>query len=103
MSENEMRLFRDLQQRVYRLVEFVDEGYHKSYEGAIDVTLCFPSIYTRDEEPDCRITLHSYLLIAGRHMDFYSQSFGGALRQLEKWVKEKEERYGIETRKRRDV
>lgn len=95
---DEFTRFYKLRERLFALIRKVDEGYHKSYEGALDVTLSFPSIYESDDihaPPDkVTIELHCYLLCNGRHETFSGYSFGECLYEFERWISQRERMYG---------
>lgn len=87
--------FFELRGRLFDLIRKVDDGYHKSYEGALDVMLSFPNIYESDGNPErewlCWIELGCYLLIEdGRHKKFHGETFDECLDQLEDWLTKRE-------------
>ena len=88
--------FFTLRQRIFDLIRAVDEGYHKSYEGALDIVLSFPDYFTSEGTPEipevCRIELHCYLLCDGRHQEFVDHTFDGCLDRLEVQIKAWERR-----------
>ena len=47
-SDEEWERFYALRQRVFDSVRKVDDGYHKSYEGAVDIRICFANIFEGD-------------------------------------------------------
>ena len=96
-SEEEWERFYGLRQRVFDLIEKVDDGYHKSYEGAIDVRICFDNIYEADNVRDVsfvEIELHCYLLVNGRHISWDGKTFSETLDKFEDWIKDIEELEG---------
>lgn len=87
--------FFELRGRLFDLIRKVDDGYHKSYEGALDVMLSFPNIYESDGNPECEwlcwIELGCYLLIEdGRHKKFHGETFDECLDQFEEWLTKRE-------------
>ena len=87
-SEHWERFF-GLRQRVFDLIKKIDDGYHKSYEGAVDVRICFDNIYESEDVHSIRyfgIELHCYLLVNGRHITFEGDNFGQALDKFESWL-----------------
>lgn len=86
--------FYELRERLFRLIRYVDEGYHKSYEGALDVTFMFPNIYKSNENPEpaeqVNIELHCYLLCNGRHETFRGDSFEKCMDEFERWIETRE-------------
>ena len=71
-----------LRQRIFDAIKKVDEGYHKSYEGAMDVEFSFQNIYEAEDVTDTvlvRISLHCYLLVNGRHIEWTGHTFKEAL------------------------
>ena len=96
-SDEEWERFYRLRQRVFNLIKEVDDGYHKSYEGAIDVRICFDNIYEADNIKDVsfvEIELHCYLLVNGRHILWDGRTFAEALDKFEDWLKNTEELVG---------
>lgn len=93
ITNEEWERFYGLRQRVFDLIEKVDDGYHKSYEGACEVRLYFDNIYETDDVRtvgDVEIELHCYLLVNGRHIAWKGRSFAEALDQFEEWLAETE-------------
>ena len=92
-TQEEWDRFYRLRQRVFDLIREEDDGYHKSYEGAMDVRICFDSIFEADNVRDVsfvEIELHCYLLVNGRHISWDGNTFTQALDKFEDWVKETE-------------
>ena len=95
-TNEEWERFYGLRQRVFDLIRRIDDGYHKSYEGAVDVRICFDNIFEADSVKDIsfvEIELHCYLLVNGRHISFNGRHFKEALDKFEDWVNETEENY----------
>lgn len=89
ITNKDWERFYKLRQRVFDLIKKVDDGYHKSYEGAIDLTFGFDNIYEADDVKDLsfiQIELHCYLLVNGRHISFDGKTFGEALNKFEHWI-----------------
>ena len=89
IKNEEWARFYQLRQRVFDLIEKVDEGYHKSYEGAVEVRLYFANIYESDNVKTIdgiEIELHCYLLINGRHLTWEGRTFAEALNKFENWI-----------------
>ena len=89
-THEEWERFYKLRQKIFELIREEDDGYHKSYEGAMDVTISFPSIYEADNERSFNyvsIALHCYLLINGRHEEWVGHTFTEALDKIESWIK----------------
>lgn len=89
ITPQEWERFYQLRSRLFRIIEAVDEGYHKSYEGALELNICFPNIYEADykprSDPECYIlTLHCYLLVNGRHETYRGSTLTRCLDKLEK-------------------
>lgn len=96
MNPKDLERFYSLRERVFTLIRAVDDGYHKSYEGAMDVRFCFDNIYeTKNvcEVEYVEIELHCYLLVNGRHITFHGKTFSAAMDSFERWLKEQEEWY----------
>lgn len=88
-TNEEWERFYRLRERVFDLIREVDDGYHKSYEGAVDVRICFDNIYEADDVRDVsfiEIELHCYLLVNGRHISFNGHSFKEAMDKFEDWL-----------------
>lgn len=71
-----------LRERLYRCVEdeMNEDTLHKSYEGALDVTLSFPSIFERHESPSWIITWHCYVVPeSGRHFHWKGKTLAEAI------------------------
>ena len=96
-NEKDFYRFDRLRDRVFKLIEKEleddDGGCHKSYEGAIDLTISYPNYFEQENEPYCQIELHCYLLINGRHITFDGETMKDALDGFEAWIKEREEWY----------
>ena len=87
--ENEMERFYRLRQRIFDVIREVDEGYHKSYEGAMDVTFSFKNIYEAKDIKDIEsvtIELHCYLLVNGRHIRWEGRTLKEALDKVENYI-----------------
>lgn len=88
-TDEEWKRFYRLRQRVFDLIRKVDDGYHKSYEGSVDVRICFENIFEAETVKDIgfvEIELHCYLLINGRHISWDGNTFTEALDKFEDWV-----------------
>ena len=103
ISKKEWERFYDLRMRLFRLIETVDDGYHKSYEGALEVTVRFNNIYEAEQGAasppyDFLLAVHCYLLIDGRHEEFEGDTFTECLNKFEKamvrWEKVWEDEVG---------
>ena len=95
ITDKEWERFFSLRERVFTLIRKVDEGYHKSYEGAVDVHLYFNNIYESKDVKDIAIVeieLHCYLLIRnGRHIIWNGRTFEEAMNKFESWIETTEE------------
>lgn len=82
--------FYALRKRLFDLIRYVDDGYHKSYEGALDICFSFPCIFESKGNPEpeesVRIELHCYLLCEGWHKEFVGRSFDECLDKFEAWL-----------------
>lgn len=90
LSEQEFSRFFKFREKVFDLIRKVDDGYHKSYEGAVDLRLSYENIYEADSIYDIayvEIELHCYLLVNGRHITFGGYTFDEAMRKAEAWLK----------------
>ena len=94
MKEDFERFFK-LRQRLFDLIRVVDEGYHKSYEGAIDLDMSFQSIYESEGNPEdpyfVIISVHCYLICSGRHEEFKAYTFKDCLDSFEEWLSGREQ------------
>lgn len=91
------RLYR-FRHKLFDLIENVDDGYHKSYEGAMDVRFHYPNIFEDEpvEKVDfVEIEVHCYLLINGRHITFEGKTFDDALDKAEAWLERVTEEEGF--------
>lgn len=87
MDDTNWARFFTLRKRVFDAIKKIvedpeDDGYHKSYEGAMDVTFCFDNYFGSEDEYSLEcvcIKLHCYLLINGRHEEWCGKTFEEAL------------------------
>lgn len=87
-QEDWVKFFK-LRERIFDKIKKVDEGYHKSYEGSVDVRFNFQNIYEAKDIKDIafvEIELHCYLLVDGRHITFEGKTFREALDKFESWL-----------------
>ena len=85
------RRFLDFRKEVFRRIGYrlEQQGHHKSYEGALELTQHWPDFFSPDaESPTWSLTLHCYLLCAGRHQTWEGKSLDDCLDQAEAWLKE---------------
>ena len=79
--------FYRLRCRIFELIHAVDEGIHKSYEGAIDLTLGFDNVWESGNSASppsvFNLDLYCYLLINGRQKRYQGRTFEQCLDQLE--------------------
>ncbi len=86
MQSDEMLRLAVLQQRVFRCIEdeLRDDGHHKSYEGAWDVTFSLPNFFERDKRPELTVTLHCYVIaLNGRHHTWTGDTLAEAIAKAE--------------------
>ena len=87
---NKLTRFYSLRQRLFDLIRSVDDGYHKSYEGALDIVYSFSNIFESNEniEPpeSVKIELHCYLLCNGRHEEFKGKTLDECMDKFEAWI-----------------
>lgn len=89
MHDENWKRFFCLRQKVFDKIREVDDGCHKSYEGAMDVLFSFKNIYESDsvEETDVvEIQLHCYLLVSGRRATWHGKTFSEALDKAEEGI-----------------
>ena len=94
VTMNNWERFFKLRKKVFDKIKEVDQGYHKSYEGAVDVKFSFESIYESKNLDDLNfveIELHCYLLVNGRHKSFCGRTFEEALDAFADWLGEDDE------------
>ena len=90
-TEDWERFFK-LRETVFEKIRAVDDGYHKSYEGAMDVLFGFNNVFESKSVRDTdvvEIELHCYLLLPNRHMKWAGKTFKEALDKAEydlKWI-----------------
>lgn len=75
-----------LRERLFRCIEdeLNRDGHHKSYEGALEVTLAFPCIFERSQPPEWHIVWHCYVVPEeGRHVSWKGRTLAEALAQAE--------------------
>ena len=61
-------------------------GYHKDYEGRMEIGYSLPGIFHESEKISWFINLSCYLLCDGRGEDFVGATFEDCLDQFEKFV-----------------
>ena len=89
LSKKDIERFEKLRTRLFSAIAFenkLSEGYHKSYEGVLEIGLSFPGYFDDDKPPTWNIHLSCYLLCEGRGDDFTGKTFSLCLDQLEKFV-----------------
>lgn len=103
ITVKEWERFYALRTRLFELIRAVDDGYHKSYEGAVDLTISFPNVFESEYNAKLlpeyyTLTVHCYLLINGRHENFEGDTFTECLNKFEKdlvrWEKVWEDEVG---------
>lgn len=93
-NQNDWDRFYALRGKVFDAIRKIVEdpeydGYHKSYEGAMDVTFSFDNYFQADNVTDTwrvKIELHCYLLVDGRHADWTGRTFTEALDEAEEGI-----------------
>ena len=102
MNDTNWERFFTLRKRVFDAIKKIvedpeDDGHHKSYEGAMEVEFCYGDYFTSSDEKDLDgviIKLHCYLLIDGRHKEWYGRTFEEALDKAEAGINTILEEYG---------
>jgi len=102
--------FYALRRRVFDAIDHIvndpeDDGCHKSYEGAMDVRLCFDNYFNAKDVTDVafvEIELHCYLLINGRHMTWSGKTFKEALDNAEEGIELLLQQNGVPTKPTRE-
>ena len=95
-NERNWQRFFDLRRKVFKAIERIvtdpdHDGFHKSYEGAMDVTFCFDNYFEANDVTDVsfvKIELHCYLMVNGRHEAWTGSTFADALDKAEKAIDE---------------
>lgn len=97
----EKERFLNLRKKLFEAIrrELEDDNGCKSYEGALEVTLCFPNYFDDEYCDECVvyyvIELHCYVIGPGRHYRWDGRSFDVALRKAERdiysWIGEMED------------
>ena len=83
---DEMARLMAMRERVYRCIEdeLDRDGHHKSYEGAWEVTMSIPEIFSRGEPIEWTVTLHCYVLdLSGRHEHWTGRTLAEAIAKAE--------------------
>ena len=94
MTKNENDLFQAFRQKVFGYIEkqLQVDGHHKSYEGAIDLSYCYPNYFEQDRGVMVVIELHCYLIGPTRHYKWYGDSVVKCLleanKDLDGWIRE---------------
>lgn len=78
-----------LRKRLFNLIRAVDKGIHKSYEGALDITIPLPGIF-EDYNLPAKIELSCYLLCNGRGEVFIGETLDECVDRFEEWIEGKE-------------
>ena len=84
--------FQALRQRIQSYVhERIHDGdHHKSYEGRMEVSFCYPSCF--DSKSSVRIHLWCYLICPARECEWEAETFDQALtfaeRDVYRWIGE---------------
>lgn len=102
MNDTNWNKFFTLRKRVFDAIKRIvedpeDDGHHKSYEGAMEVEFSFGDYFTSEDERtlDCvGIKFHCYLLIDGRHEEWWGKTFEEALDKAEAGINRILEEYG---------
>ena len=79
-----------LRRRLFDLIRAVDEGHHKSYEGALDISISLPGIFESEDDTTSKIELGCYLLCYGRCETFCGNSIKECIDRFEAWIEDKE-------------
>lgn len=75
-----------MQQRIFRCIEdeLKEDGHHKSYEGAMEVTMSLPNYFEQGREPEWTVSLHCYVMaLDGRHASWTGRTLPEAIAQAE--------------------
>ena len=84
--------FQALRERIQSFVRALvkDGAFHKSYEGKMEVSFCYPSCF--DSKGSVRIHLWCYLICPEREHEWEAETFQKALIQAERdiyrWIEE---------------
>lgn len=75
------------QQRLYRCIEdeLRRDGHHKSYEGAVEVTMSLPNYFEQHQGITWLVEFHCYVLCNGRHETWHGKTLAEAVAQFEAW------------------
>ena len=80
----------NLRKKLFDLILHENEisgGYHKSYEGRLDLTLELPNIWEDgNTKPYWNLHLACYLLCSGRSDDWSGPNITNVLDQFESWL-----------------
>jgi hypothetical protein len=85
MTMDDMLRVTRAQQRIFRCIEdeLRQDGHHKSYEGAIEISLSLPNYFEQSTSPQWTISLHCYLLLDGRHQSWSGRTLPEAIAKME--------------------
>ena len=89
IEEKEYKRFEKLRTRLFSTISFENQlsgGYHKSYEGALEIGLSFLGYFDDEKPPTWNIHLSCYLLCTGRGEDFAGKTFNLCLDRLEEFI-----------------
>ena len=97
ITKMEWERFYALRTRLFELIQAVDDGYHKPYEGAMGLLLGFDNVFESSGPADrpviYTLEVHCYLLINGRHETYSGNTFNECLDDLENDLKEWEQEW----------
>ena len=86
MTPDDMIRIAAARERLFRCIEdeLNRDGHHKSYEGAIDITVSLPNIFERNTPPQWTIEWHCYVVPeSGRHISWQGRTLAEAVVVME--------------------
>ena len=98
LKKSEMQRFFALRKRLFDAIReaLAEDNHCKSYEGAFEITQCFPNYFDYEYETGngCLfvIELHCYVVGPNRHYRWdgktFEEALGKAERQIDSWLRE---------------
>jgi len=89
LSKSQMKRLQALRSRLFVCIEFENKmsgGYHKDYEGWLEIGYSLPGIFHEKEKTPWHIHLSCYLLCEGRGEDFLGATIEECLDNFEKFI-----------------
>lgn len=93
VSAESMNKFYKLREDLFKQIDkaLEEDGHHKSYEGTLEITCCYPNRFEENGENKPNywvIELHCYVIGPSRHYDWDGKTFEEALFKADKEIRE---------------